>query len=349
MMSSARILAQRYLEGDMTDVERAAFLNDVSNDPRLAQLLEQEATLDLAIIDDAYSIEAPAHIRDAVLSAVSASSTSVNTSRIGINAAVGTICVVMGLMLGVTNISVTSPDPVVTAVRQQVSPTQQTPKPNGTQSSRSNGVAPTTVSAGTVVSDNIQSDDREAANPQVIPAINSVAVRNASALLQRPAHDPFAPASAVSSAYRTDVPWASNLSAGIAPSLLSLRYNLFHDAAVQLFVEVGSQQLSRTTTAYNGSTPTMATISQHVPFAVIGMQGAVMNLRLLDRPIIGSASVGVTSAGPIAMADLAIDVTRIGSIALGAGVRLTATMDLRSGTTMSANAMPLLQMRVALP
>jgi hypothetical protein len=79
------------------------------------------------------------------------------------------------------------------------------------------------------------------------------------------------------------------------------------------------------------------------------MQGAVMNLPVLDRPIIGSASIGVTSVGPLAMADLAMDVARIGPIAVGAGVRLTATMDLRSGTTISANAMPVLHMRMALP
>jgi hypothetical protein len=349
MMSSARILAQRYLEGDMTDVERAAFLHDVSNDPQLAQLLDQEAHLDMAIIDDAYSIEAPAHIRLAILSTITAGSTSVNTARTGINAVVGVICVFMGLMLAVTDISITFPDTVRTVIRKRVAPTQQTPKPYATQSSRSNGVAPTTVAAGTVVSDNIQSDDREVENPKVIPAISSVAARTTSAFAQRPVHDPLAPASAFCAAYRTDVPWASNLAAGIAPSLLSLRYNLFHEGAMQLFVEVGSQHISRITTAYIGSAPTVASIGQHLPFAAIGMQGAVMNLPVLDRPIIGSASIGVTSVGPLAMADLAMDVARIGPIAVGAGVRLTATMDLRSGTTISANAMPVLHMRMALP
>jgi hypothetical protein len=349
MMSSARILAQRYLEGDMTDVERAAFLHDVSNDPQLAQLLDQEAHLDMAIIDDAYSIEAPAHFRLAILSTITAGSTSVNTARTGINAVVGVICVFMGLMLAVTDISITFPDTVRTVIRKRVAPTQQTPKPYATQSSRSNGVAPTTVAAGTVVSDNIQSDDREVENPKVIPAISSVAARTTSAFAQRPVHDPLAPASAFSAAYRTDVPWASNLAAGIAPSLLSLRYNLFHEGAMQLFVEVGSQHISRITTAYIGSAPTVASIGQHLPFAAIGMQGAVMNLPVLDRPIIGSASIGVTSVGPLAMADLAMDVARIGPIAVGAGVRLTATMDLRSGTTISANAMPVLHMRMALP
>ncbi len=349
MMSSARILAQRYLEGDMTDVERAAFLHDVSNSPQLAQLLDQEANLDMAIIDDAYSIEAPAHIRLAILSTITAGSTSVNTARTGINAVVGVICVFMGLMLAVTDISITFPDTVVARVGQMVAPTKQIAKTNVIHPSRSNGVAPTTVAAGTVVSDNIQSDDREVAAPQVIPAISTVAARNTIALVQHSAGHPFASASAFSAAYRTDVPWASNLAAGLAPSLLSLRYNLFHDDAMQLFVEVGSQHISRTTTAYIGSTPTVASIGQHLPFAVIGMQGAVMNLPLLDRPIIGSASMGVISVGPLAMADLAMDVARIGPIAVGAGVRLTATMDLRSGTTISANAIPVLHMRMALP
>ncbi|MFM8473175.1 MAG: hypothetical protein ACKOBV_06615 [Candidatus Kapaibacterium sp.] len=51
-----RILVQRYLDGDLNDVERAAFLDDVAHDTQLAEVLENETRLDMAIVDDAFTI-----------------------------------------------------------------------------------------------------------------------------------------------------------------------------------------------------------------------------------------------------------------------------------------------------
>jgi hypothetical protein len=65
MISSMHILAQKYLDGEMTDVERSAFLDDVARDPRVAEILELETRLDMALIDDAFSIEPPAYLRSA--------------------------------------------------------------------------------------------------------------------------------------------------------------------------------------------------------------------------------------------------------------------------------------------
>ena len=71
MRASMHILAQKYLDGELNDLEREAFLEDLAHDPRIAEVLEQEAQLDRAVVEDSYSIEPPAHLRGAVLDAVS--------------------------------------------------------------------------------------------------------------------------------------------------------------------------------------------------------------------------------------------------------------------------------------
>jgi hypothetical protein len=76
MMSSnsMEILIQRYFDNDLSAEEKEAFLYDVATNPGLAAQVRLEAQLEMAIVDDAFSIEPPAALRAAVLEHILASS-----------------------------------------------------------------------------------------------------------------------------------------------------------------------------------------------------------------------------------------------------------------------------------
>jgi hypothetical protein len=73
-----------------------------------------------------------------------------------------------------------------------------------------------------------------------------------------------------------------------------------------------------------------------------------MSVPMLDRNIMGSLALGITSLGPVAMADVAMSVIQIGNASLDAGVRFIGAVDLRQRSATFMQPQPFLSVSLGL-
>lgn len=341
MRASAHILVQRYLDGELSELELKAFLEDLSQSPELASMLEQEVHLDAAIINDAYSIEPPAELRAAVLQSLPDAGSSWTLSVVGrmaLSIAIGGVFLLTSLVgIGTdsmrrSDVLAMKPAPASSAMPLRIDSHRQKERTvistAASKSEYSLASEPVVESSDVFV---------EPTCPEHVPVES----------LQRswPELQPnrFLGMSGAS---------VSSLPAGlfggmVGTSMVSLRYelDLFEDSKV--FVEAGGLQQPRTSTAYvNGATASV--ISTGIsPFVSIGVSGRVVDLDMLGRSINGAAAVGVTSAGPMAMADVSAPLIDLGNTTLDVGVRFSALFDVGAMRYSNVSAAPFVRVGVS--
>ena len=345
MISSMHILAQKYLDGEMTDVERSAFLDDVARDPRVAEILELETRLDMALIDDAFSIEPPAHIRSAVLETIA--------SKQSRNPLLGFQHVTWGLAIGFfllfapvnlddamdTMRGSTTASPTVRAERHERSTALSTPT--------NDRASTTTASAHVPLSDDVLQTD---AQPHIDQTQHAITPLHAYGIqVERPSPDVADAYMSGLATYSDNVRGSSGqLSGVVAPAVASIRYNLTDNDNIRFYVESGVVASNMQSTVFVNGLAQYTSQQKLSPFAVVGVQGVILSIPMLDRSITGSLALGIASVGPLAMADVAMSVLQIGDASLDAGVRFIGAVDLRQRSATFMQPQPFLSVSLGL-
>ncbi len=341
MRASAHILVQRYLDGELSELELQAFLEDLSQSPELASMLEQEVHLDAAIINDAYSIEPPAELRAAVLQSLPDAGSSWTLSVIGrmaLSIVIGGVVLLTSLVgIGTdsmrrSDVSARKPAPASSVMPLRIDSHRQEER---TVISTAASKSEYSLTSEPVVE---SSDFVEPTRPEHVPVES----------LQRswPELQPnrFLDLSGVS---------VSSLPAGlfggvVGTSMVSLRYELDLLEDSQVFVEAGGLQQPRTSTAYVNGEATSVVASGITPFLSIGLGGVLVDQNTIGYPINGSASIGITSVGPLAMADVSASILDLGFSTVDVGVRLSTLFDVGPAQRAYFNATPFLRVGVPL-
>jgi hypothetical protein len=85
-----------------------------------------------------------------------------------------------------------------------------------------------------------------------------------------------------------------------------------------------------------------------VGYAALGIAGTITDLPVGERLLMGSFAIGVTAAGPMAMADLSTSLLDIGPTTIDAGVRMVGISDLRNAGSVSLQSLPFVRVSLGL-
>jgi len=374
-MSSMHILVQRYLDGELNDVERAAFLEDVAGDPRVAELLEKEARLDMAIVHDAFTLEPPAHLRSAVLNAVAANAPT--PSGIGLRSTAR--MVVAGLLLLTVAVNradmmdearfVTAPVAAATAATATSTIASTTTTyagsavPAKTVSGTSDGLSVTTspVSsrpAASTLPHTVPVDvPREAASSASPTAIGAAATISDMLDVSAVPVTPWVEGWNTASVARMDgvpsgvfIPYgvgmSDRLSAILASSGACLRYRVAGKDE-PFFVETGLLVARMTSSVYTNGVERQDVRQRNLPFVLVGLEGP-LGLSVFDRVVHGSVAIGMASVGPLLVADASVPLVNMGHTAIDAGVRIIGAADLRRNSAVLVIPQPFLRLSLGL-
>lgn len=342
MISSMHILAQKYLDGEMTDVERSAFLDDVARDPRVAEILELETRLDMALIDDAFSIEPPAHLRSAVLETIASNHPGIPS--LGLRRVMWSLAMSMMFVVAPVNL-----DDAMDTMRGDTTPSLALRAERSTALSTptKDHASTTTASAHVPLSDDVLHIDAEPRIDQTQHAITPLHAHGIQ--VERPSADVVDVYMSGLASYSDDVPGSSGqLSGVVAPAVASIRYNLTDNDKVRFYVESGVVASNMQSTVFVNGLAQYTSQQKLAPFAVVGAQGVILSVPMLDRSITGSLALGIASVGPLAMADVAMSVLQIGDASLDAGVRFIGAVDLRQRSATFMQPQPFLSVSLGL-
>lgn len=351
MRASAHILIQRYLDGDLSAHELEAFRRDLAKDSELAAMLEREVQIDAAIIDDAFSIQPPPHLRATILSALPTERKAERRSGVIMAAASAVIAflVLFPLMI--------EPDAVVTTGEELVREGANVPQaemPVVTSRIASMDRAARVVDRdnkrwvrGTETAERaiveFQNLEDVSMHPEMMisdmPLMNTTI---ASTLTSR--HTASAQQGPLLVPFLNDI--ASALSGIAGPSSFALRYELGQFDNMSVFVEAGALQQRQITTAYVNNVTVSRSDIAFAPFASVGVGAELFELPVINRSIAGMAAIGVTSVGPMATADLTVNLLNAGRMSLDLGVRCIASFDLRSAQASTASLSPMIRLAV---
>ncbi|MFN9776345.1 MAG: anti-sigma factor family protein [Candidatus Kapaibacterium sp.] len=381
------ILAQKYLDGELNDLERQAFLEDLAHDPRVAEVLEQEAQLDRAVVEDSYSIEPPAHLRSAVLDAVSKHSAPRN--MFGLRA-VSRIIATGLMMVSVEvnrprtfeDVSYTSTDmPGLSAAASHMSTetshTSTETSNTSTETPRTSAAAPYVSVSSVSGTDNSVIDSPTPFTPSTIakqashapvessPMQSMLALTPASVSLSAPASEY---AEANTSAKRATIlaawsPWIDGpmtsmpmtgmrnqqgtLLGLLSASGASMRYQL--EVSDELFfVESGFVVARTQSTMFMNGAERRIEQQQNLPFALVGMQGSLGVLPLLNRNVSASVALGMAAIGPLVVADASVPVLYLGTTSVDAGLRMVGAADLRQKNSLLVIPQPFVRVSLGL-
>lgn len=346
MRASAQILVQRYLDGDLTELELEAFHQDLSHDPELGLILEREVQLDAAIINDAYSIEPPSELRTAVLNAISTSDSSWFGTAAG-RATIG--LAVSGVLLLTSLVGIGSDSE--RRMQSAQAPAAESPAPASAEqiTPRTQQILRRSIVGGTVVDEAPSSNATQAEDASSEIFIEPTSPLQAQfEVLTRPLRDePSAAIWGMSAPLGTSLP--AGLFAGVVgTTAASLRYELDVLEGSQMFVEAGGMQQPRTSTAYVNGEATSNVVSETMPFLSIGIGGTLVNEDKFGYAINGSVSIGITSTGPLALADVSASILNLGFSTIDLGLRFSTVMDLGAAQRANVNAAPFLRMGIPL-
>ncbi|MBU3679877.1 MAG: hypothetical protein FGM32_09780 [Candidatus Kapabacteria bacterium] len=325
MISSARILAQRYLEGDLNDLEREAFLEDVERDPRVAEILEQEAQVDLAIIDDAFTIEPPSHLRAAVLSSIATTHTHgishlfvpmVRQIIIGLVFLVSSVARI-DMSNGLNRISATSTSEMTLRSHTTAAIPAVEKRVLRASSPASESLAEPPV---------IQADIEEV----VIQPVSSRG--NDRASIRSLASPAFMPMIAEPPA-TIALPSLGQVSGLVGGAGASFRYELLSSDNAHLFVESGILSAPLQSSVFVNGISQISPQQALLPFAAVGAEGTLAYVSMLDREIRGSIAIGMAATGPLAIADVSTSLVQLGPTSFNAGLRFFGAYELRGQTT----------------
>jgi hypothetical protein len=345
MQSSAQILVQRYLEDDLNDYERQAFVDDMSRDPQLAALLEQEAQLDHSIINDAYSIEPPTAIRAAVLAAITASPEPVHqVSRpIALSSVLATLVSLWFTVIGTSHNDLmrnahrpdTSVSSAVTKSMAAIAPSQL---PTIQLSSRTVVPDEPAKSATSEVVELAEQPESRIQRVEIEPATMNV-LKQQHSQMQLSAVGLFAAESFP----------VHGLSGIAAPSSFGLRYDVASFDALRLFVEGGAMVSVQAVQQFSNGIAQQTSQQSTMPFIVFGAEARIAEVPVLQRALMGSAAIGVSALGPMAIADLTAEVTKVGPFSIYAGVRITGMTNTRGETGLHFDSQPFMRIAYRMP
>lgn len=333
MRASAYILIQRYLDGDLSEVELGAFLHDLEQDSELASMLEREVNIDASIIDDAFAIKPPAQLRAAVLASIQAESQTVqHVSLIVSSLAVSVISIVFLMLPALYSTDIVRTESTARAGIQTAQPPHQFAVPS-----------PRTVRFITSDVDEDRSPDEAIVQTElditdvhrVNDEIPDLHLHQATATLQWPLTLPST----------TDM--SNVLSGVVSPSIVALRYELDQFDKISVFVEAGALQQREIATTYVNNVQMTSANTALMPYASVGIGGELWELPFVSRSISGMAALGVTPVGPMVTADLTMNLLRVGSLSFDVGVRCLGSMNLRQQQSFTASVSPIL--RIAVP
>jgi hypothetical protein len=387
MRASMHILAQKYLDGELNDLERQAFLEDLAHDPRVAEVLEQEAQLDRAVVEDSYSIEPPAHLRGAVLDAVSEYTAPRNmfglraVSRI-IATGLMMVSVAVNRPRTFEDVSYTSTDmPGLSAAASHMSTetshTSTETSNTSTETPRTSAAAPYVSVSSVSGTDNSVIDSPTPFTPSTIakqashapvessPTQSMLALTPASVSLSAPASEY---AEANTSAKRATIlaawsPWIDGpmtsmpmtgmrnqqgtLLGLLSASGASMRYQL--EVSDELFfVESGFVVARTQSTMFMNGAERRIEQQQNLPFALVGMQGSLGVLPLLNRNVSASVALGMAAIGPLVVADASVPVLYLGTTSVDAGLRMVGAADLRQKNSLLVIPQPFVRVSLGL-
>lgn len=333
MRASAYILIQRYLDGDLSEVELEAFLHDLEHDSELASMLEREVNIDASIINDAFAIQPPAQLRTAVLASMQAQSQAVpHVNLIVSSLAVSAIFVVLLMLPALYSTNVVRVESTARAEVQTAQPLDQISRPSlRTARFITSDVDEDRSPDETLVKSEIEITDVQRVNDE-IPDVHP---NQATSTLQWPLALP-------STADMSNV-----LSGVVSPSIVALRYELDQFDNISVFVEAGALQQREIVTTYVNNVQMTSMGTALMPYASVGIGGELWELPFVSRSISGMAALGVTPAGPLVAADLTMNLLRVGSLSFDVGVRCIGSMNLRQQQSFTASVSPIL--RLALP
>lgn len=335
MRASAAILAQRYLEGDMTEHERAAFIEDLAHDPDLQEILEREMQLDVSIINDAFSIEPPTAMRQAVLDAISS-----HPHRYARGFAGSSLAGWLVMLLCVAGSTVGTGDAILrnagrTSPQQSNQDVQRvdTTEPSAEPVRRSSAAVQRLDEEDTTVETSVaHPTEREVTTidvlaPTMPPRLGASYYNSA---MQPMEHQP---------------PTSSSLvSATLGSSVGSFRYNIASPSQLNIFIEGGVLGMNRNSVSYMNQNRIITFQQAAVGYAAIGIAGAIADLPVGERSLMGSFAIGATAAGPMAMADLSTSLLDIGPTTIDAGVRMVGISDLRNAGAVSLQTLPFVRL-----
>lgn len=382
MRASMHILAQKYLDGELNDLEREAFLEDLAHDPRVAEVLEQEAQLDRAVVEDSYSIEPPAHLRGAVLDAVSEHIAPRNMFGLrGVSRIIATGLMMMSVAVNkpysFEDVAYTSTD--VPGLSAGASHTSTEASHTSTETSYTSPETPRTSAADPYVSvssvsgtDNFVIDSPTPFTPSTIakeashaavessPMQSMLALTPASVSLSAPASEyaeanTSAKGATILSAWSPwiDAPMTSMrdrqgaLLGLLSASGASMRYQL--EVVDELFfVESGFVVARTQSTMFMNGAERRIEQQQNLPFALVGMQGALGVLPLLNRDVSASVALGMAVIGPLLIADASVPVLYLGTTSVDAGLRMVGVADLRQKNSLLVIPQPFVRVSLGL-
>ncbi len=336
-MSSMDILMHRYFDGDLTPEESEAFLNDVAANPALMERMESEAQLNMALIDDAYTLEPPEAVRTAVLDSVLAPQSASHTSLAWFRSAITGVLVMFSVVLPTSGpIQQSTPVPAIPPAAE--STTQQpegpplrtqahTPHEPRVQHAMVVDVAETTPYEAPGVT--------ELSMAHALPAPSAaLAWHSGMEAVDRPTTiAPFAPSS---------FQLLDGIGGVVSPTTISMRLSIAAGERVGLFTEIGTTQLTQEVTQFENNVRQQTLQNSTGAFVAVGVTYNVPLRFLDDRSVSASAAIAMSRAGAFGLVDLSLDIVSINALVLQAGARLSGGPDLRSTVE------PMMMLRVRL-
>ncbi|MBS1561774.1 MAG: hypothetical protein JSS89_09230 [Bacteroidetes bacterium] len=328
MKESFIILTHRYIDGQMTADEEAAFMHDVGSDPLLAEYLREETALHVAILDDAYALAPSGSTKALVMGHVARYAAGRSAERMLLHGLVASIALLFVSVASVENdvmVPISSSPAPAPAPAPGVAPAPTVgPHEEGPRSrQRAAAIAVVEAEETTILVDEVRMQEDAVPNVQPLEADGSV--MRSQLFLYRP--DPAAPIRCISDVVAT-------------PSIVSARLALDVGSAYVPFVELGMMSSAYDQRVVDNGVIRDTTASAQRPFFSVGIQAPIATLPFANTPVRGSIALGATDVGPIANAEVLIGVVDVGQATLRAGLRYTVTAQPRMDWTIRSYIMP---------
>jgi hypothetical protein len=133
----------------------------------------------------------------------------------------------------------------------------------------------------------------------------------------------------------------------LSASGASMRYQL--EVSDELFfVESGFVVARTQSTMFMNGAERRIEQQQNLPFALVGMQGSLGVLPLLNRDVSASVALGMAAIGPLVVADASVPVLYLGTSSVDAGLRILGAADLRQKNSLLVIPQPFVRVSLGL-
>lgn len=308
------VMLHRYFDGELSPEEEAAFLERVSQDPLLMTQVHSEAMLGVALINDAYGLEPPPHIRDSVLTTVLARQSTISVWQWWQTGVVTVLFWMLSLVVPPsvveqyveakqTMVSASNIDPISTGLNERRSKIQ----PNKPED------CPVQEPQSSLHSDDSSSAAVSIANFVPAHVDRRSSVHSDSRTINIPA---------LESSHVLDIPFVDALSILATPTTYALKLSKDLSDKVSVFAEIGRSSFVTQTTGFDDGARTQAQRTQSSVYVAIGA-GYRSTINVFgERLLTASGAVAVSVAGMSGFVDVGADIVSIGTLQIQAGMRL---------------------------